>query len=147
MISTSNFLAFIALIISSYTPWHCRRTFKSQYEINQSSVIYIKHLQSIIPKTFHNLQVSEESSSAAKEFLLKIRVFKLDILYFKYTHRKIYHSVIHSLEEIEKQISKVIDSEKVDPQIIDAISSSLNRIYKAFFNDLPDDRIEQYFKA
>lgn len=123
---------------------------KSNREMAMSSKLYQDFLLSTLPEALDNYQLAEKKQEATTEFSSRLKDFTKNIRYFKFAHPKIYNSAISGVEEIEEALSNRLLASPPNlsnsQDIFDVLSPSLDKIYKAFLFDLPDDHIDSYFK-
>lgn len=142
-------VAFASLCLGIKNYFSIGRWTKSNKEFEMSKILYNEYLLNVLPKAFDQYILSKDWIIAGKDFSTKLKSFRRDIRYFKYSHKSIYNSILSSLENIDNQITKgtqPIDFPEQKEEIIQKIADELDNIYKAFLFDLPSDRIEKYFK-
>lgn len=143
------FSAF-SLIMTVLNYRSIQRWKRSNKEYEMSRSLYDDYLIKLIPKAYDEYVMSHDWVTAGKEFSTCLKSFRRDIRYFKYSHGKLYRSLLRSLEQIDDSITKgtqVIQFPEQKKDIIDSIANSLDEIYKTFLLDLPNDRIEKHFKS
>lgn len=118
---------------------------KSKREIEFSKPLYQAYLLSTLPKALRTYITSEDKQQSGTQLSYLLRDFKNDMLYFKYAHSKIYDQLLSALATIEHCIVQD-EVSKSNPTTLTLLNDSFHKIYKAFLFDLPDDRIDSYFK-
>lgn len=149
-----NWLTIIVAVISAginlTSFFKTRKWAKTAREDEFSKKLFVDFLLEEFPKAYEKFILSVDWVVAGKEFSSALKKFRHEILYFKYSHNAIYKNVTITLEKLDDQITKAAmtakDSTNEREAIGDSMADSMDTIYKAFLVELPNDRIERYFK-
>lgn len=154
MMTSFNWITIVitgtSSIVALLSFFKTKKWAKSLKENEMSKSLYDDYLIKKLPKLYEEYVMSNDWTNKGKILLTSIKQFRRSILYFQYSHYKIYEDVLNSIEEIEKIISEGANEQPQEKAKRDRIelklSTEFNNIYKAFLVDLPNDRIEKYFK-
>lgn len=143
-------VAIGSIILNAASFFKTKKWAKTTREDELSKKLFVDFLLDEFPKAYEKFTLSKDLLNAGKEFSTVIKQFRHQILYFKYSHYSIYETVMDSLESLDDQITKATitgnESTYSRDTVENAMAEAMDSIYKAFLVELPNDRIERYFK-
>lgn len=144
------FVAIVSAGVNVISFFKTKKWAKTAREDELSKKLFVDFLLEQFPTEYKKFTLSKDWLNAGKEFSTVIKQFRHQILYFKYSHSSIYGNVMDALEILDEQISKAsttdIDSTHQRDAVENAMADAMDSIYRAFLVELPNDRIERYFK-
>lgn len=138
----TDFIAALSFMLSIYIFFE-NRSLKAKYrERDMYESLYIDYLLKEIPDARHKLVFSKGKNSS-DELMRVSQKMRHDILYFKYTHEKIYDKLKNNLMAIEDKVVAINnfgdDEERFKKNEVE-INKNINQIYDLLLIKLPKDK-------
>lgn len=138
----TDFIAALSFMLSIYIFFE-NRSLKAKYrERDMYESLYIDYLLKEIPDARHKLVFSKGNNSS-DELMRVSQKMRHDILYFKYTHEKIYDKLKNNLMAIEDKVVAINnfgdDEERFKKNEVE-INKNINQIYDLLLIKLPKDK-------